>query len=310
LRRPRPGAGEEAAKAALARTHAGARATALVPYQLARAHARLVAALSGGRAVAAGMGRAAHVDCRRDGFAQSGRRRRRHRGAGARTGRWRQCRTPCRRARRPAGERGTAAGWRPLAGLREGGEGAALVAAHAWRAGPLPGRGRGAVRRKKRHHRSGLHRFPHPRDRTRQGGFRAARQWRRRVLSRRLLDAVKLAATPDALREAIAQVCAAGMNMLRVGGTMVYEDEAFHDALDECGILLWQDLMFANMDYPEDEAFVAGVLVEVDQQLARLQGRPSLAVVCGNSEVEQQAAMSAAARELWSPALFHRTIAA
>jgi beta-mannosidase len=124
------------------------------------------------------------------------------------------------------------------------------------------------------------------------------------------LDVVKLAATPEALREAIAQVCAAGMNMLRVGGTMVYEDEAFHDALDECGILLWQDLMFANMDYPEDEAFVAGVLVEVDQQLVRLQGRPSLAVVCGNSEVEQQAAMSAAARELWSPALFHRTIAA
>lgn len=124
------------------------------------------------------------------------------------------------------------------------------------------------------------------------------------------LDVVKLVATPQALRETMVQVCAAGMNMLRVGGTMVYEDEAFHDALDEYGILLWQDLMFANMDYPEDETFVAGVLVEVDQQLARLQGRPSLAVVCGNSEVEQQAAMSAAARELWSPKLFHQTIAA
>lgn len=124
------------------------------------------------------------------------------------------------------------------------------------------------------------------------------------------LDVVKLAATPQALNEAMSQICAAGMNMLRVGGTMVYEDEAFHDALDEHGILLWQDLMFANMDYPEDEAFFAGVVVEVDQQLARLQARPSLAVVCGNSEVEQQAAMSAAARELWSPKLFHQTIAA
>lgn len=123
------------------------------------------------------------------------------------------------------------------------------------------------------------------------------------------LDVVTLAATPQALREAVAQVCTAGMNMLRVGGTMVYEDDAFYDALDEYGVLLWQDLMFANMDYPEDEAFVAGVLVEVDQQLARLQGHPSLAVVCGNSEVEQQAAMSAAARELWSPNLFHGIIA-
>lgn len=124
------------------------------------------------------------------------------------------------------------------------------------------------------------------------------------------LDVVKLTATPEALGDAITQVCGAGMNMLRVGGTMVYEDDDFHDALDERGILLWQDLMFANMDYPENDGFVAGVLVEVDQQLARLQARPSLAVVCGNSEVEQQAAMSAAARELWSPKLFHQTIAA
>ena len=123
------------------------------------------------------------------------------------------------------------------------------------------------------------------------------------------LDVVKLAATPQASRDAIKQACDAGMNMLRVGGTMVYEDDAFLDAMDEYGVLLWQDLMFANMDYPQDESFVAGVLVEVDQQLARLQARPSLALVCGNSEVEQQAAMSAAARELWSPPLFHEILA-
>jgi len=124
------------------------------------------------------------------------------------------------------------------------------------------------------------------------------------------LDVVTLAATPAACRHAIAQVQAAGMNMLRVSGTMVYEDNAFYDALDEAGILLWQDLMFANMDYPEEESFVAGVLGEVDQQFARLQARPCLALICGNSEGEQQAAMSGAARELWSPSLFHQTIAA
>ncbi|HWU76409.1 MAG TPA: glycoside hydrolase family 2 protein [Rhodanobacter sp.] len=124
------------------------------------------------------------------------------------------------------------------------------------------------------------------------------------------LDVVKLAGTPQALREAMDQVCTAGMNMLRVSGAMVYEDDAFLDALDERGVLLWQDLMFANMDYPEDEAFVAGVLHEVDQQLERLQARPSLALICGNSEVEQQAAMSAAGRELWAPPIFHQTLAA
>lgn len=83
-----------------------------------------------------------------------------------------------------------------------------------------------------------------------------------------------------------------GLNMVRVVGTMIYEDAAFHDACDELGILVWQDLMFANLDYPFDEpAFRALVDEEVRQALASVSGRPSLAVVCGNSEVEQQVAM-------------------
>ncbi|HEX5960709.1 MAG TPA: hypothetical protein VFY97_05630 [Rhodanobacteraceae bacterium] len=124
------------------------------------------------------------------------------------------------------------------------------------------------------------------------------------------LDPVTLSASPEAYRAAVAQARAAGMNMLRVGGAMVYEDDAFLDALDEAGILLWQDCMFANMDYPEDEAFVANVLAEVDQQLDRLRPHACLALVCGNSEVEQQAAMCGAPRGHWSPPLFHDTLAA
>ena len=100
------------------------------------------------------------------------------------------------------------------------------------------------------------------------------------------------------------------MNMRRVCGPTVYEDAAFFEACDAAGMLVWQDLMFANMDYPEqDAAFMASVNAEVHQQLALWRARPSLAVVCGNSEVEQQAAMWGAARELWSPGLFHQTLA-
>ena len=123
------------------------------------------------------------------------------------------------------------------------------------------------------------------------------------------LDVVTLSASAEDYVNAIVQLREAGMNMVRVSGTMVYEDDAFLDALDEQGVLLWQDLMFANMDYPDDEAFLDGVLREVDQQLARLQSRPSLALVCGNSEVEQQAAMSGCASELWAPRLFHDILA-
>jgi beta-mannosidase len=115
---------------------------------------------------------------------------------------------------------------------------------------------------------------------------------------------------PDAqaYAPAIQQFRAAGLNMLRVGGTMAYEADAFYDACDRAGVLVWQDLMFANMDYPEDAAFTEGVLAEVAQQAQRWQGRPCMAVVCGNSEVSQQAAMFGALRERWSPALFEQTL--
>src|SRR5205823_30227 len=82
----------------------------------------------------------------------------------------------------------------------------------------------------------------------------------------------------------------AGVNMLRVGGTMVYESEHFYRLCDELGILVWQDFMFANMDYPvDDPGFAANIEAEAKEQLTRLAPHPSLAVLCGNSEVEQQA---------------------
>jgi beta-mannosidase len=120
------------------------------------------------------------------------------------------------------------------------------------------------------------------------------------------LDVVDLHSDPQSIGAAIAQVVAAGMNMLRVGGTMVYESDFFLDACDAHGVMLWQDFMFANMDYPEGNAgFDTAISTECQQLLARLQGRPCVTVLCGNSEAEQQAAMWGASRELWAQPLFH-----
>ncbi|HUJ59716.1 MAG TPA: glycoside hydrolase family 2 protein [Kofleriaceae bacterium] len=124
------------------------------------------------------------------------------------------------------------------------------------------------------------------------------------------LDVVSLGAPAEAYDAAVAQLAAGGMNMLRIGGTMVYEDDALYDALDARGVLLWHDLMFANMDYPDDAELGRAIALEVDHQLARMQARPALAIVCGNSEAAQQAAMSGAPRERWTPALFHEVIPA
>ena len=124
------------------------------------------------------------------------------------------------------------------------------------------------------------------------------------------LDVVSLRATPEACRAALEHVRDAGMNMLRLSGTMVYEDDHFFDACDALGILVWQDFMFASMDFPADDAdFAASVHLEATQQLDRWQARPCLAVICGNSEVEQQAAMWGSPREAWSQPLFERELA-
>jgi beta-mannosidase len=119
------------------------------------------------------------------------------------------------------------------------------------------------------------------------------------------IDPVGLAPSAEQLRSALEQVRAAGMNMLRIPGTSAYESPEFHDLCDELGILVWQDFMFANLDYPiADEAFAATVGAEAHAVLARLAARPSLAVLCGNSEVEQQVAMLGLEPELGRGELF------
>lgn len=125
------------------------------------------------------------------------------------------------------------------------------------------------------------------------------------------LDPVTLRSTPQACRQALEQVRDSGMNMLRLAGTTVYEEDHFYASCDALGLLVWQDLMFASMDYPfEDTTFASDVTEEVRQQLQRLHRHASVAVVCGNSEVEQQAAMWGAPRDTWRPAFFHETVPA
>jgi beta-mannosidase len=122
------------------------------------------------------------------------------------------------------------------------------------------------------------------------------------------LNPKSLSATAEAYAQAVSRIVYAGLNMLRIGGTMMYEDPALYDALDAQGVLLWQDLMFANMDYPND--LVPAIEREVHHVVALLAHRPCMAVICGNSEGQQQAAMSGATRDRWTPPLFHEVIPA
>ncbi|CAO3458435.1 glycoside hydrolase family 2 protein [Azospirillum largimobile] len=114
------------------------------------------------------------------------------------------------------------------------------------------------------------------------------------------VDLVGLPADRAAYEPELRRMREAGANMVRVGGTMLYECDAFFELCDELGILVWQDAMLANFDYPTDPAFLDGVRAEMAQLLDRTQASPSLAVLCGGSEMEQQAAMLGLPRAVWT----------
>lgn len=85
----------------------------------------------------------------------------------------------------------------------------------------------------------------------------------------------------------INDVDAANMNMLRVWGGGIYENDIFYDLCDEKGIMVWQDFMFANAMLPEDPQFFKSVSDEIIQNIVRLRRHPSIVLWCGNNEIEE-----------------------
>lgn len=77
----------------------------------------------------------------------------------------------------------------------------------------------------------------------------------------------------------------ANMNMLRIWGGGIYEDDSFYDFCDKHGILVWQDFMFACALYPSDEAFIENVRQEAIYNVKRLRNHSSIALWCGNNEI-------------------------
>ncbi|KQU07901.1 hypothetical protein ASG56_06865 [Rhodococcus sp. Leaf7] len=104
------------------------------------------------------------------------------------------------------------------------------------------------------------------------------------------LDPVSLQNDPQQLRDTLQSVVDAGLNMVRITGTMVYESAQFHSLCAELGIMVWQDVMLATVDPPEDEDFHASVVAEVRSLLDTAVG-PSLMVLSGGSETYQQPTM-------------------
>lgn len=78
----------------------------------------------------------------------------------------------------------------------------------------------------------------------------------------------------------------ANMNMLRVWGGGIYENDIFYNLCDKYGILVWQDFMFACSMYPGNTDFIENLKVEAEENIIRLRNHPSVALWCGNNEID------------------------
>ena len=92
--------------------------------------------------------------------------------------------------------------------------------------------------------------------------------------------------TPERTRRLLEDARLANMNAIRVWGGGYYPDDFFYDLCDELGLLVWQDLMYACAFYDLTPDFERSIRLETEQNIRRIRHHASLALLCGNNEME------------------------
>jgi len=93
--------------------------------------------------------------------------------------------------------------------------------------------------------------------------------------------------TKERYRDVVARAVDANMNMLRIWGGGIYEDDYFYELCDRNGILLWHDFMFACSLYPCDDEMAENIRAEAVENVKRLRNHACLALWCGNNEMNE-----------------------
>ena len=92
--------------------------------------------------------------------------------------------------------------------------------------------------------------------------------------------------TKNRIHEFIHQCINANYNTIRVWGGGYYPEDEFFSECDKAGLIVWQDFMFACSAYKLTDKLEKTIRAEISDNIKRLRNHPSLAVWCGNNEIE------------------------
>lgn len=90
--------------------------------------------------------------------------------------------------------------------------------------------------------------------------------------------------TPDKYHKWVKLAVDCNQVMIRVWGGGIWEQQAFYDACDELGVLVWQDFLFACGNYPAYKDFLHLVEREAIANVKLLRHHPSIVIFAGNNE--------------------------
>lgn len=90
--------------------------------------------------------------------------------------------------------------------------------------------------------------------------------------------------TDEIYHRTVKDAADANMNMLRVWGGGIYEDDEFYNQCDSLGIMVWQDFMFACSLYPSEGKLLDNIKQEAVYNVKRLRNHPCISLWCGNNE--------------------------
>lgn len=99
-------------------------------------------------------------------------------------------------------------------------------------------------------------------------------------------DSIYPRCSKERSRKLIEQCVKANYNSIRVWGGGYFCEDYFYDLCDEYGLMVWQDLLFACGVYRLHRNFIENVVEETKDNVKRLRHHASIALWCGNNELE------------------------